>query len=109
MIPVDIGPHPDAPEHHIPLGKPPSWEDQDCQTLFVRRVGATGDILYEPAVRIVRSQLPSGDEVYPAYMSEWQPTEDDIKQLIAGSPIRLLVSGAGMPPVALWVRQENEV
>ena len=109
MLPTDIGAHPDAPEHYIPMGKPPEWADEDCSTLFVRRVAATGDLLYEPAVRVVRSDLPSGHEVYPAYMCEWMPSEDDIQQMLAGKGIRMLISGNAMPPVALWVVGEDEV
>ncbi len=109
MTPLDIGAHPDAPDFYIRMGKPESWQEEDCGTLCVRRVGATGDMLAEPAARLVRSQLPSGEEVYPAFMSEWQPTEDELARLNAGEPIRMLISGNGLPPVALWVRGEGEV
>lgn len=108
MIPGDIGPHPSAPDHYIALGKPSSWKDEDCGTLAVRFVGATGDILFEPAVRLVRSQLPSGEEIYPAYLSEWIPTERELELLAAGRPVRLLISGAGMPPISAWVPEEDE-
>lgn len=109
MTPTDIGPHPQAPEFYMAFGKPDGWEEQDCGTLFVRRVGATGDILFEPAVRIVRSELPSGESVYPAYMSEWIPSAEELARLNAGEPLRLLISGNSLPPVALWVREEGEV
>lgn len=109
MIAIDVGAHPDAPDHYIRFGKPEDWSDEDCGTLAVRRVGVTGDILFEPAVRIVRSQLPSGEEIYPAFMSEWVPTQEERELLISGQPIRMLVSGNGLPPVALWVRAEDEL
>lgn len=109
MIPADIGPHPDAPDYYIRMGKPEDWDESDCGTLAVRRVGTTGDILFEPAVRIVRSDLPSGETIYPAFMSEWSPTPDELDRLNMGEPIRLLVSGNGLPPMALWVRGEDEV
>ena len=109
MIAVDIGPHPDAPDHYIRMGKPEDWSDEDCGTLAIRRVAATGDILFEPAARIVRSDLPSGESIYPAFLSEWRPTEDELHRLNKGEPIRMLVSGNGLPPVAMWVREESEV
>lgn len=109
MNPGDIGPHPDAPDHYIRMGKPAAWDDQDCGSLAVRFVGATGDILHEPAARIVRNDLPSGDTVYPAYMSEWYPDEHELAMLAQGQPIRLLISGNGLPPVALWVRGDGEI
>jgi len=108
MIAVDIGPHPDAPDYYIRMGKPEDWDEADCGTLAVRRVAATDDILFEPAVRIVRTDLPSGETFYPAFMSEWLPSEEDRIKIAAGQPIRMLVSGNGLPPVALWVRDEDE-
>jgi hypothetical protein len=109
MIPVDIGPHPDAPNHYIVFGKPKDWKEEDCSVLATRHVGVTGDVLYEPAVRVVRSPLPSGEDVYPAFLSEWRPTEEELHRLNKGEPLRLLVSGNGIPPVAMWVREEDEV
>lgn len=115
MIPTDIGPHPAAPDFYFPMGKPANWSDEDCGTLTVRRVGATGDMLHEPAARIVRSDLPSGESVYPAYLSQWSPTDDErgelIRRLMAGEEIefRMLISGGGLPPVALWLRGHGEV
>jgi hypothetical protein len=109
MIPSDIGAHPDAPDHYIRMGKPDDWDDADCGSLAVRRVATTGDILFEPAVRIVRSDLPSGESLYPAFMSEWVPSIEELALLNAGQPIRMLVSGNGLPPVALWVRSGDEV
>lgn len=109
MNAADIGPHPDAPDYYIRMGKPSDWNEKDCGSLAVRRVAATGDILFEPAARIVTNQLPSGEQVYPAFLSEWHPTEEELARLNAGVPIRMLISGNGLPPVALWVRQEGEV
>lgn len=108
MIPSDIGPHPDAPDHYIRMGKPANWDEEDCGSLAVRFVAATGDLFYEPAVRIVRNELPSGQEVYPAYLSEWMPSEEERARIAAGEPIRMLVSGTGLPPIALWVREDGE-
>lgn len=115
MNPTDIGPHPDAPQHYFSMGKPESWDAKDCGSLCVRRVAATGDLLYEPAARIVRSHLPSGEEVYPAFLSEWEPTEEErariLALLAADAPIlfRMLISGNGLPPAALWLQREDEV
>lgn len=115
MIPSDIGPHPDAPNHYFPMGKPKDWNEADCGTLTVRLVGATGDMLYEPAARIVRSDLPSGEAVYPAYLSEWVPSDEErahlIEKLMNGDAIafRMLVSGRSLPPVALWLKGMGEV
>lgn len=109
MTPIDIGPHPDAPDHYFRFGKPPSWDEKDCATLCVRRVGATTDMLAEPAARVVKTTLPSGEDVYPAYLSEWTPSAAELELLNAGQPMRLLLSGNSLPPVALWVRAEDEV
>lgn len=109
MTPIDIGAHPDAPDHYIRLGKPADWSDDDCGSLAVRRVVATGDIFFEPAVRIVQSVLPSGETVYPAFLSEWVPSEEELVLLNAGQPLRVLVSGNGLPPMALHVRALDEL
>lgn len=109
MIPGDIGAHPEAPHHYIVMGKPESWNEEDCGSLAVRRVATTGDILYEPAVRIVRDQLPSGEEYYPAFMFEMIPSEDERARIAAGHPVRVLICGNGMPPVSVWVPAEDEV
>lgn len=109
MKAIDIGPHPESPDLYFSFGKPPSWQDDDCGTLTVRRVATTGDILAEPATRIVNALLPSGETYYPAYMSEWEPTPEELERLNAGLPIRMLVSGNALPPVALWVRGEDEI
>lgn len=109
MMPTDIGPHPAAPEHYIVMGKPKDWDDDDCSSLSVRRVGATADVLHEPAARVVRSELPSGEEIYPAYLSEWTPSHAELALLMAGEPVRLLISGNALPPCALWVRGGDEV
>lgn len=115
MIPADIGPHPAAPNHYISFGKPEDWQDEDCGRLTVRRVGATGDMLYEPAARIVRDDLPSGESVYPSFLSEWLLTNEDrtrvLEAIITGEPvfIRLLLAGNGLQPQSLWVRGEDEI
>lgn len=115
MIPSDIGAHPDAPHHYTPMRKPESWADEDCGTLTVRRVGATGDMLHEPAARIVRDDLPSGESVYPSFLMQWVPTDDEraemLRKLMMGEEIefRLLLAGNGLPPHALWLRGMGEV
>lgn len=109
MNPGDIGPHPDAPDHYIRMGKPETWVEEDCGVLGVRRVGVTGDLLWEPAARVVRNPLPSGEVIYPAFMSEWYPDADELARIAAGGPIRMLISGNSLPPVALWARHEGEV
>lgn len=109
MIPADIGPHPAAPDHYIVMGKPANWDENDCGKLAVRTVGATADVFYEPAARVARSQLPSGEEIYPAFLSEWTPTKEELALLNAGEPVRLLISGRNLPPCSLWVRTGDEV
>lgn len=109
MDAIDIGPHPEAPDYYLKMGKPESWSDEDCKSLGVRRMAATGDMLYEPAVRINRHVMPSGEEAFPVFVSEWVPTADELERLNAGQPIRLMVSGTSLPPVAMWVRNEGEV
>lgn len=115
MLPSDIGPHPDAPNQYISMGKPAGWSDEDCGTLTVRRVGATGDMLYEPAARVVRDDLPSGEVVYPCFMAEWIPTTEERAQmhalLMADRPIaiRTLIVGNGLAPMSVWVKGWEEV
>lgn len=109
MIPADIGPHPDAPDHYIAMRRPEDWADEDCGTLTVRRVGATGDLLHEPAARVVRDDLPSGETLYPCFMSEWSPTQDELDRLNMGEPVRLLVCGNSLPPMSVWVRGQSEI
>lgn len=115
MLPSDIGPHPDAPNHYLAMGKPKDWSDGDCGTLTVRRVGATGEMLVEPAARLVRDDLPSGDVVYPCFMAEWVPTDDEralmISKLMQGEEIafRTLIVGNGLAPMSVWLRGEGEV
>lgn len=108
MKPIDIGAHPDAPDHYLSFGKPADWAEEDCGTLTVRRVGATGDLLHEPAARVVRSDLPSGEQVYPAYMSEWVFSPEEKLLIAAGKPLRILISGNSLPPLAAWVRGLDE-
>lgn len=109
MNPIDIGPHPEAPDFYMKMGKPEKWDEADCGTLCVRRMATTADLLAEPAARVHRSALPSGAEVFPVYVSEWMPTPDDLELLKAGQPIRLMISGSALPPVAMWVKGAAEV
>jgi hypothetical protein len=109
LTPGDIGPHPDAPNHYTKFGKPTDWKDEDCGSLGVRRLAATGEMFYEPAARIVRDELPSGEFVYPAFLSEWYPTPDEIERIVAGQPVRCLIAGNGLQPMSLWARNDGEV
>jgi hypothetical protein len=115
MLPSDIGAHPDAPNHYFAFGKPKDWAEEDCGTLTIRRVGATGDMLLEPAARLVRNDLPSGESVYPAYLSQWVPSQEEREQLLdkllAGDPIefRTLLASDGLPPMSIWLRGADEV
>ncbi|UIS25260.1 hypothetical protein [Erythrobacter phage vB_EliS-L02] len=108
MNPIDIGPHPEAPDYYMKMGKPESWSEADCGVLCVRRMAATADMLVEPAARVHRQILPSGEEVYPVYVSEWMPTAEELELLKAGQPIRMMVSGTSLPPVAMWVKGSEE-
>ena len=115
MLPRDIGAHPDAPNHYFPMGKPESWNEEDCGTLTVRRVAATGDMLVEPAARVVRNPLPSGEEIYPAFLSEWEPSVEEYEQIAAtiaaGGRLlfRNLIAGNGLPPQSIWLKGKDEV
>lgn len=115
MQPRDIGPHPDAPAHYFPMGKPKDWNEEDCGTLTVRRVGATGDMLAEPAARLVQNPLPSGEVIYPSFLMEWEPTPEERARMLSilmndwPFVIRQLIAGNGLPPTALWLRAEDEV
>lgn len=106
MNPGDIGPHPDAPDYYIPMGKPKSMTDNDCQTLMVRLVGATGDMVKEQPIRIV--SVPLETDVMPGFLSEWVPSPEDLAALNAGAPLRMLVVGQTLPPTNLWVRGSDE-
>lgn len=108
MIPGDIGAHPDAPNHYVVMGRPPSMTDEQCGSLAVRRVGATGDMVCEPAARIVRDR-EGEDCIYPCFLSEWIPTPEEIALINAGHPVRTLVVGNGLPPMSIWVRGTDEV
>lgn len=109
MTPLDIGPHPDAPQHYISMGRPPSMTDDQCGSLSVRRVAATGDVVCEPAVRVVRQEWENAPDLYPCFMSEWQPTPEELEFLNAGQPVRMLIVGNGLPPASLWVRGTDEI
>jgi hypothetical protein len=109
MNPGDIGPHPDAPQHYITMGRPPSMTDEQCGSLSVRRIGATGDLVCEPAQRVVRQDYEDGQTLYPCFMSEWVPTDEEREQIAAGQPVRMLIVGNSLPPVSLWVRGTDEV
>lgn len=43
------------------------------------------------------------DEANGRWLSWYQPTEQDIANILAGLPIRLSIFGAGHPPVAIAV------
>jgi hypothetical protein len=107
MTPIDIGPHPDAPEHYWPMGKPKNMTDEQCMTLMVRRVGATPDMIKETPVRIVNAGTEQ--EAYPGFLSEWTPTPEELERLNAGYPVRMLIVGDGLPPSNLWVRGTDEL
>lgn len=109
MIPVDIGPHPDAPNHYLTMRRPPSMTDEECGSLAIRLIAATGDMAAEPAARVVRQDREGGEPIYPCFMSEWRPTDDELLRLNKGEPVRVLVVGNGLPPMSLWVRGESEV
>lgn len=115
MIPTDIGPHPDAPDYYFPMGKPKDWDEADCGTLAVRRVGATGDLLHEPAARIVKDELPSGEVIYPSFLAEWEPTDEECNRILdclmeGQKPrFRVLLAGNNLPPSRIWVKGAEEV
>lgn len=109
MIPSDIGPHPDAPQHYVEMKRPPSMTDDQCGSLTIRRVGATGDMLSEPAQRLVRQDYEDAPSIYPCFMSEWVPTPDELERLNAGQPVRMLLVGNSLPPASLWVRGTDEI
>lgn len=70
------------------LGAPRGWDPQtqgDCVGLPVHR-----------------------DEANGRWLSYWQPTEQDIANILAGVPIRLSVYGPGHPPVAIAVTAGTE-
>jgi hypothetical protein len=97
------------------MGKPAGWSDEDCGTLTVRRVGATGDMLVEPAARVMRDDLPSGEVIYPCFMAEWTLTDEERSEMMVmletGRPIafRTLIVGNGLAPMSVWLRSEGEV
>jgi hypothetical protein len=55
--------------------------------------------------------LPIRDDshgAYPAMVSAWFPTPEEIAHVVAGAPIHLTVIGAGHPPVSLGVGKVPE-
>jgi hypothetical protein len=91
------------------MSRPPSMSDEQCGTLCIRRVAATGDMAAEPAQRLVRQEYEDGQSLYPCFMSEWQPTPEELSRLNAGQPVRMLIVGNGLPPASLWVRGTDEI
>lgn len=74
------------------LGAPEGWEppkDGACAHLAIRDV-----------------QTGPGDRW--AMLSAWEPTPDELKRLMAGALVHLLVSGKVHPPVAIGVGEPPE-
>ncbi len=109
MTPIDIGPHPDAPQHYVEMKRPPSMTDSECGSLSIRRVATTGDMVSEPAQRVVRQDRDRGEPFYPCFMSEWMPTPEELERLNRGLPVRMLLVGNALPPASLWVRGDDEI
>lgn len=65
------------------IGAPPGTPIEECSALPIRR-----------------AQYEDGT---PVIQSFWKPTEEELKNLIAGKPIMLSVWGTRMPPVSLEV------
>ena len=63
------------------LGAPEKWD-----------VKAEGQCIPLPVIR-----TQSG------YISQWRPSREEIRRLVAGAPIHLYVFGQGHPPVAIEV------
>lgn len=109
MRPGDIGPHPASPDYYIAMGRPRDMTEDECITLMVRLVGATGDCVQEVPVRIMSVPSPDDMTVRPGFVSEWYPEPEDIDRIVAGQPLRMLVLGSALPPTNLWVRGEDEI
>ncbi|GLC92327.1 hypothetical protein Tamer19_17350 [Cupriavidus sp. TA19] len=70
-------------------------------------LGAPAD--WDPAVHGECLGLPvHRDQANNRWLSWYQPTEQDIANILAGLPIRLSVFGAGHPPVAIGVTAGTE-
>jgi hypothetical protein len=76
-------------QHHsnnAVLGAPAGWDQKElpCNALPITRTQCDG---------------------FPAVVSYWQPTAEELRALSAGMPIALWVIGGTMPPVSLTVDQ----
>lgn len=60
----------------------------------------------EEHVKDAINTLPVSKDIAGIMHSFWQPSEEDIANILAGLPIRLSVMSIGHPPVALTVTDE---
>lgn len=72
------------PSNNGVLGAPAGWDQKSmpCDALAITRMEWGGG---------------------PAILSFWEPTAEEIEQLLAGGKVALWVVGTTMPPVALTV------
>lgn len=74
------------PESNTTFNKPADMTDEECYSVSAY----TGEQDGRPYVNTV-----------------WVPNKEDLDALNAGRPIILSITGAGMPPVALFTCDEN--
>lgn len=79
MIPIDF------PERNFVFGKPQDMTDEECSSLPVWKGLAT--------------------DGYPAIISKWKLSEEDLKNIIKSGVIWLSITGNGMPPVSLFTEE----
>jgi hypothetical protein len=72
------------PSNNAVLGAPAGWDQKElpCGALPITRTQCDG---------------------FPAVVSYWRPTAEELRALNAGAPLALWVIGGTMPPVSLTV------
>jgi hypothetical protein len=66
------------------LGKPVDWDDSKgtCESLPIR------------------DEMLGG---YPVMISEWKPTADEVRKIVAGASVFLRIVGTSHPPVRVYI------
>lgn len=80
MIPIEFL------QQNFTYTKPKGWTDDQCSDLHVWK----GDV-------------GIGDEqtLMPTIVSVWQPSAEDIENIIAGQPIFMLITSQNQPPISI--------
>lgn len=74
---------------NVTYGKPSDMTDEECTPL--------------------KAYKGPDEANRPCTLTAWMPNADDMKAINAGLPIYLKIVGEGMPPVALYTLNENNM